>query len=90
MGPEAGWSYAAGQFAAHGMNWTMWFYKATHGSGSDSWGFYNPRSPAPPMPNLQTDPAETIRAKWSRWSTDGAFALNPMLQRTLVLPARQH
>ena len=90
MGPEAGWAYAAAQFAAHGMSWTMWSYKATHGSGSDSWGLYNPRQPLPPVPNLLTDSADTIRGKWARWSTDAAFALNPMLQRALVLPARQH
>ena len=84
--PEPGWAYAAAQFAAHGMSWTVWSYKAIHGSGSDSWGVYNFRPPLLPKPNLQTDSAETIRDKWSRWSTAAAFALNPMLQRTLFSP----
>ena len=87
MAPEAAWSYAAQQYTAHGISWTMWSYKATHGSGGDSWGFYNFRQPAPPVPNLRTDSAEAIRAKWSRWSTDAAFAVNPMLQRTITRPA---
>ena len=87
MAPEAAWSYAAQQYTAHGISWTMWSYKATHGSGRDSWGFYNFRQPAPPIPNLRTDSAEAIRAKWSRWNTDAAFAINPMLQRTITRPA---
>ncbi len=85
MAREEAWSYAAAQFAANGMNWAMWTYKATHGSGSDSWGFYNPRKPFPPKPDLRKDSAEAIREKWSQWTTEN-FAINPMLQRTLSTP----
>jgi len=81
MGQEAAWEYAIKQYAANQMSWTTWSYKATHGSGSDSWGLYNPRKPFPPKPNIQTDSAEDIREKWSSWSTEEAFAINPMLER---------
>ena len=80
---EEAWKYALAQFAAHGMSWTMWSYKSTHGSGDDSWGFYNVRYPGPARPDLQRDSAEAIAQKWSRWSTDAAFAPNPMLMRVL-------
>jgi hypothetical protein len=82
MAREEAWKYAAEQFAAHGLSWAMWTYKATHGSGSDSWGFFNYRPPAPARPDLQKDSAEEIRSKWSQWHS-GNFAINPMLARTI-------
>jgi endoglucanase len=84
--PTKVWKYAVEKFAANGMNWSVWTYKADHGSGGDSWGVYNPRDPKPPKPNLQTDSADDIRRKWSLWSTTKSFAVNPMLRRALAMP----
>jgi aryl-phospho-beta-D-glucosidase BglC (GH1 family) len=83
--PVGVWQYAVKQFQDNGMNWAEWAYKAIHGGGSDSWGISNPTSPRPGVPNLQTDSAEAIAAKWGAWSTDAAFAINPMLQAALSL-----
>ena len=81
MGHEVAWKHTISAFEKHGISWTMWSYKATHGSGDDSWGLYNMIKPAPPKPDLQKDDAETIAAKWKAWSTEKAFAPNPMLHR---------
>lgn len=81
MGHEPAWKHTIAQFEKHQMSWTMWNYKATHGSGDDSWGFYNMRNPAPPKPDLQKDSAEDIAKKWKAWSTKNAFTANPMLHR---------
>ncbi len=80
------WKYAVEKFSAAGMNWSVWNYKATHGSGDDSWGIYNPRDPKPAKPNLQTDSADEIRRKWTQWTTAKSFAINPMLKRALAMP----
>jgi len=85
MGQEKAWKYAIEQYSAHGMSWAVWSWKAIHGSGSDSWGVYNPRQPLPPKPDIQNDSAEAVREKWSRWGTS-AFAINPMLKRTVGMP----
>ena len=45
------------------------------------WGLYNPV--AKDAPNLLTDDADAIRAKWQAVATDRSFALNPMLDRVL-------
>ena len=89
MAPEDGWKHALSQFDKEGMNWAFWSYKATHGTGSNSWGLYNPKE-KPAAPNLKTDDAATIRAKWQAIRTDQAFVLNPMLAGVLKasLPAR--
>jgi aryl-phospho-beta-D-glucosidase BglC (GH1 family) len=81
--PTGVWQYAVQQFQRHNMSWTTWTYKATHGSGSDSWGIYDRLRTPPPIPNLQTDSAETIASDWAAWSTDSAFAINPMLEAAL-------
>jgi aryl-phospho-beta-D-glucosidase BglC (GH1 family) len=81
--PTGVWQYAVQQFQNHNMSWSTWSYKATHGSGSDSWGIYDRLRTPPPIPNLQTDSAETIAGDWSAWSTDNAFAINPMLEAAL-------
>lgn len=65
------------------INWTAWTYKANHGTGDDSWGLYNPKTPAPPVPDLQHDDAATIEADWKQWTTSNAYALNPMLAGVL-------
>lgn len=88
MAQEQAWSHALGKLTESGFHWTFWTYKATHGTGSDSWGLYNPiRKPV--APNLATDDLETIRTKWRGNRTDGQYALNPMIERSLKsLPAR--
>jgi endoglucanase len=81
MGVEAAWVHAIEQYTASGMHWTLWSYKATHGTGSDSWGLYNPIKKD--APNLLTDDESVIRAKWTAVRTSESFALNPMLDRVL-------
>lgn len=81
MGVEDAWHHALKQYSASGMHWTLWSYKATHGTGSDSWGLYNPIKKD--APNLLTDDAATIRAKWQTIDTDKTYALNPVLDRVL-------
>ena len=81
MSHEAAWSYALQQFNAAGMHWAFWNYKATHGSGTDSWGLYNPLKKN--APNLLTDDAATIHAKWQVTDTGSSYAINPMLERVL-------
>ncbi len=88
--PTKVWKYAAEKFAGAGMSWAVWSYKATHGSGDDSWGLYNPRDPKPAKPNLQTDSANEIAAKWSQWTTAKSFAINPMLKRALAMPVAKN
>lgn len=81
MGVEGAWHHALKQYSDTGMHWCIWSYKATHGTGSDSWGLYNPVKKD--APNLLTDDAETIRAKWRSIETGTSYALNPMLDRAL-------
>ena len=80
--PDA-WEHAVSTYTSNGMSWAIWNYKATHGTGDNSWGLYNPKHPMPPKPNLQKDSAEAIAAKWAKWSTVQSFAENPMIARAL-------
>lgn len=82
MAKEEAWRYTIEQYEANGLSWATWTYKATHGSGSDSWGVYNYNNPPPPKPNLEKDSAEEIQSKWAAWNLS-AFHLNPMLERVL-------
>lgn len=79
------WSYAVARFAENGINWTEWNYKATHGTGTDSWGLCNPIT-MPTKPNLSTDSYATIQSLWSasKISTAGAFAANPTLHSRIL------
>jgi endoglucanase len=86
MAQPAAWADAICSFDAAGLSWTTWTYKSSHGSGSDSWGAYNPRSPRPPVPDLAHNSADDIAAKWSRWTTATAFAANPMVTAALSTP----
>jgi endoglucanase len=79
----AAWSYCLGKYEAANMSWSFWSYKAVHGAVPDSWGLYDKDASPPPIPNIQTDSAETIRSDWSLWTTANAFALNPMIARAL-------
>ena len=81
MGVEDAWHHALKQYSASGMHWSFWSYKATHGTGSDSWGLYNPVKKD--APNLLTDDAATIRSKWQAIETGKTYALNPTLDRVL-------
>jgi aryl-phospho-beta-D-glucosidase BglC (GH1 family) len=83
--PTGVWQYAVRQFQAHNMSWSEWSYKSTSGSGSNSWGIYDRIKTPPPIPNLQTDSAATIASDWAAWTTDNAFAINPMLEPALSL-----
>lgn len=82
MAQEQAWAHALGIFTESGFSWTFWTYKATHGTGSDSWGLYNPIT-KPVAPNLATDDLETIRRKWQGNRTSGQYALNPMIEKVL-------
>lgn len=75
---SATWQYTVNAYNNAGLSWTMWSYKATHGLGNDSWGFYNPTY-WPETPNISTDSQATIAAKWAQWTTAKAFAKNPSL-----------
>lgn len=81
MGLESAWHHALKEYSASGMHWAFWSYKANHGTGSNSWGLYNPVKKD--APNLLTDDVATIRAKWQALDTDTSYALNPMLDRVL-------
>ncbi len=81
----AAWSVVVGDFNGDGMNWSMWSYKATHGSGTDSWGLYNPTGTWPAVPNIASDSAATIAADWARWTTASAFAINPMISPVITV-----
>lgn len=81
MGVEEAWHHALVKYSEAGIHWSFWSYKANHGTGTNSWGLYNPRKKD--APNLLTDSAETIRDKWRAVDTDTSFALNPMLDKAL-------
>ena len=87
MGRPAAWADALRSFDAAGLNWTTWTYKSAHGTGSDSWGLFNVRPDAPPVPDLDHDSAEQIAAKWSRWTTAAAFVANPMVTAAVTAAA---
>lgn len=80
--PDA-WIHTVNTYTSNGMSWALWNYKATHGTGDNSWGLFNPKQPMPPKPDLQKDSAEEIAAKWAKWSTAESFAENPMIARAL-------
>jgi endoglucanase len=84
--PEDAWKDAIPKFDAAGISWTMWSYKSTHGTGSDSWGLYNAKKKAPAKPDLENDTPEEIAADWEQWTTEAAFEANPMLQPILAAP----
>jgi endoglucanase len=81
---EQAWRYALEQYKANGFSLSTWSYKAMHGTGEDSWGMYDPRSPVPKSPDIRTDGADAIRRNWAQWSTPKAFAVNPMLLRVFT------
>ena len=69
------WSNAVTSFNNAGLSWTMWSYKAIHGTVPDSWGYYDPTF-YPPISNIESDSAATIQSDWQQWTTANAFAFN--------------
>ena len=57
------WRRAMREFYQRDYSWTSWTYK-TRNMGA--WGLYNPNRP---QPNLSTDTAEQISAKWTAYAT---------------------
>jgi endoglucanase len=81
MASEDAWHHALKEFSAAGIHWTFWTYKANHGTGTNSWGLYNPVKKD--APDLLADDATTIQAKWQALDTDTSYALNPMIDRAV-------
>ncbi len=82
---QAAWQYVVNDFNNDNMNWSSWSYKATHGSGTDSWGLYDPTGTWPAIPNIVTDSSSTISADWSKWTTANAFSINPMISTVIFV-----
>ncbi len=80
FGDAGAWEYGLHAYDGAGLDWTLWTYK-NKAAGDNSWGVYDTiPGKAPAVPNLVTDSADEIRAKWTAWSTrPETFALNPML-----------
>lgn len=57
------WRRATREFYQRHVSWTSWTYK-TRNMGS--WGLYNPNRP---QPNISTETAEQISAKWIAYAT---------------------
>ena len=83
------WQVVVNDFNGDKMNWSSWSYKATHGSGTDSWGLYDPTGTWPPVPNITSDSSATIAADWSLWTTAHAFTINPMLAPVIAVASVQ-
>ena len=73
------WQFTANAYNQAGLSWSMWSYKAKDGLLPDSWGFYDPATSMPPIPNISTDSAATIASDWQQWTTTNAFGFNPSL-----------
>lgn len=90
FGDPAAWQYALQKYNNAGLSWTIWSYK-NKASDTNSWGVYTTLpGKSPPVPNLASDSAQDIRAKWKAWETsDDTFALNPMLGPVLSAQANR-
>ena len=78
--------HSVGVFNGDGMSWSSWSYKATHGTGTDSWGLYDPNGKFTTVPNIATDSSSTISTDWSHWTTANTFTLNPLISTILIGP----
>ena len=87
FGDREAWKYAVEHYDKRGLSWTVWTYKNT-AAGSNSWGVYTTiPGKKPPVPNLVTDSADTIREKWRAWATSAdTFAINPLFNPLLLRP----
>lgn len=72
------WQYSVNDYNNAGLSWTMWSYKAIHGTNPDSWGYYDPNYMAA-TPNISSDSASTIQSDWQQWTTSNVFSLNSSL-----------
>ncbi|HEX7653080.1 MAG TPA: cellulase family glycosylhydrolase [Verrucomicrobiae bacterium] len=70
------YDYSINAYDTAGVSWSMWAYKATHGLGTDGWGWYN-LTYWPTTPNLSTDSAAAIANAWKQWRTTTSFGVNP-------------
>ena len=70
------YDYSINDYNRAGLSWTMWAYKATHGSVPDGWGWYDPIT-WPATPNISTDSASVIANDWQQWRTSASFGVNP-------------
>ena len=80
------WAHSVGVFNGDGMSWSSWSYKATHGTGTDSWGLYDPNGKWTTVPNIATDSSSTISTDWSKWTTVNTFSSNPLISTILIGP----
>jgi len=70
------YTYSINDYKTAGLSWTMWAYKAAHGSVPDGWGWFDPTTTFPPTPNLETDSTATIVNDWQQWQTTSSFSVN--------------
>ena len=85
--PTSVWQDAVRRYDANNMSWSMWSYKAIHGTVGDSWGVYDPVGTVPVGPNIQTDPAATIQNSTGRNATTASgYGITTMLKRSLGAP----
>ena len=80
------WTHSVNVFNGDGMSWSSWSYKSTHGTGTDSWGLYNPNGKWTTVPNIATDSSSTISTDWSHWTTVNTFSSNSLISTTLIGP----
>ncbi|TVX99858.1 glycosyl hydrolase family 18 protein [Cohnella terricola] len=69
------WERFLGEMNASNISWTNWTYKVTANYGN--WGYYNNNTN--PVPNINTDSADTIASKWSKFNTEN-FRANTTFQ----------
>ncbi|SDS04671.1 cellulase family glycosylhydrolase [Opitutus sp. GAS368] len=63
------------------VSWTNWAYKVRGGAdepGGGNWGFYNNNQNA--VPDINQDSADTIAAKWSRFTTTEFTRNSPLIE----------
>jgi endoglucanase len=75
---SATWTFSKNAYDNAGLSWTVWSYKAIHGTSPDSWGFYDP-SAMKTTPNISSDSSAAITAAWQQWTTAAAFVKNTSL-----------
>jgi endoglucanase len=74
FGNAESWNYGLQQFTETGSHWTTWSYKVL---GRNNWGMYNTAEQNSNVADISTDDLNTIKYKWSQWSTPEHFSPNP-------------
>lgn len=89
FGDQEAWRHAIRQYDQVGLSWTMWSCKHKD-VGTNSWGLFTAiKGGVPEVPDLTTDSAATIRAKWQGWaSTPRSYGLNPLFHGVLTNASR--